>query len=105
MVPLPVARKTPPKEQSMESHKRTELVDALLDEARHMITVLLKASTAADMPQAMSQGSVQGTAHPGEPYSLQDERRCWEEVLTHLTAARKSLGRIAQSERHRRVGA
>jgi hypothetical protein len=89
----------------MESHKRTELVDTLLGEARHMITVLLKASTAPDMPQEMRQGSVQGTAHPGEPDSLQEERRCWEEVLTHLTAARKSLGRIEQSERHRRVGA
>jgi hypothetical protein len=89
----------------MESHKRTELVDTLLDEARQMITVLLKAATAPDMPQDMSQGAVQGTAHPGEPYSLQEERRCWEEVLTHLTAVRKSLGQIEQSERHRRVGA
>jgi hypothetical protein len=89
----------------MESHKRTELVDALLEEARQMITVLLKASTAPDMPQDMSQGTVQGTAHPGEQYSIQEERRCWEEVLTHLTEARKSLGQIEQSERHRRVGA
>jgi hypothetical protein len=33
------------KEQSMEAHQRTELVDALLAEARQMIMVLLKAST------------------------------------------------------------
>jgi hypothetical protein len=89
----------------MESQKRTELVDALLEEARQMITVLLKASTAPDMSREMSQGPTQGTPHPHEPYTLQDERRCWEEVFTHLTATRQALAQIEQSERHRGVGA
>jgi hypothetical protein len=45
-VAVPVASKTPTTQRSMESQKRTELVDALLEEARQMITVPLKASTA-----------------------------------------------------------
>jgi hypothetical protein len=89
----------------MESQKRTELVDALLDEARQMITVLLKASIAPDMPRELSQGTAPGTPHPHEQNTLQEERRCWEEVFTHLTEARKVLGQIEQSERHRGVGA
>jgi sugar (pentulose or hexulose) kinase len=89
----------------MESHKRTELVDTLLEEARQMITALLKASTAPDMSREMSQGTAQGTLHPQEQYTIQDERRWWEEVFTHLTEARKALGQIEQAERHRGVGA
>ena len=89
----------------MESHKRTELVDALLDEARQMITVLLKASTAPEVSQDMSRHTVRGTPDPEEQYSIQDERRCWEEVFTHLTATRQALAQIEQSERHRGVGA
>jgi hypothetical protein len=89
----------------MESQKRTELVDVLLDEARQMITVLLKASTAPDMPQDRSQGPAPGTPDPHEQYTIQEERRCWEEVFTHLTETRKALAQIEQSERHRGVGA
>ena len=89
----------------MEAHQRTELVDALLEEARQMITVLLKASTAPDMSREMGQRTAQGASHPHEPYTLQDERQWWEEVFTHLTEARKALGQIEQSERHRGVGA
>jgi hypothetical protein len=48
----------------MESQKRSELVHALLEEARQMITVLLKASTAPDMSRDISQGPAQGTPHP-----------------------------------------
>jgi hypothetical protein len=92
-------------EKTMESQKRTELVDVLLDEARQMITVLLKASTAPDMPQDRSQGPAPGTPDPHEPYTIQEERRCWEEVFTHLTETRKALAQIEQSERHRGVGA
>jgi uncharacterized protein YjaZ len=89
----------------MESHKRTELVDTLLEEARQMITVLLKASTAPAMSQDVSQGTVQRTPDLEEHDTIQHERRCWEEVFKNLTEARKSLGQIEQSERHRRVGA
>jgi hypothetical protein len=39
----------------MEAHQRTERVDPLVAEARHMITVLLKASTAPDMSWEMGQ--------------------------------------------------
>jgi hypothetical protein len=89
----------------MESHRRTELVDALIEEARQMITVLLKASTAPAISQDVSQGTVQRTPNLEEQYTVQDERRCWEEVFKNLTEARKSLAQIEQSERHRRVGA
>jgi hypothetical protein len=89
----------------MESQKRTELVDALLEEARQMITVLLKASTAPDMPQEMRQGSAPGTPDPQERTTIQEERRWWEEVFKNLTEARKALGKIEQSERRRGVGA
>jgi len=89
----------------MESQKRTELIDALSEEARQMITVLLKASTTPDMSWDRGQGTAQGAPHPQEQYTIQDERRCWEEVLKNLTEARKALGQIAQSERHRGVGA
>jgi hypothetical protein len=89
----------------MESQKRTELVDALLDEARQMITVLLKASTAPDMPRDLSQGPGPGTPDPHEQNTVQEERRYWEEVFAHLTETRKALAQIEQSERHRGVGA
>ena len=89
----------------MESQKRTELVDALLDEARQMITVLLKASTAPDMPRDLSHGPSPGTPDPHEQNTVQEERRYWEEVFAHLTETRKALAQIEQSERHRGVGA
>jgi hypothetical protein len=89
----------------MESQKRTELVEALLDEARQMITVLLKASTAPDVSPHTGQSTDQGTLHAQEQYTIQDERQCWETVFKNLTDVQKALGQIAQSERHRGVGA
>jgi hypothetical protein len=89
----------------MESQKRTELVDTLLEEARQMITVLLKASTTPDSSRDRAPSAAQGAPHPQEQYTIEDERRCWEEVLENLTEARKALGQIAQSERQRGVGA
>jgi hypothetical protein len=89
----------------MESQKRTELVDTLLEEARQMITVLLKASTAPDVSPDMGQSPAQGTPHAQEQYTIQDERRCWETVFNNLMEVQKALGQIAQSERHRGVGA
>jgi hypothetical protein len=89
----------------MEAHQRTELVDALLAEASQMITVLLKASTAPDMSREMGQRTAPDASHPREPYTLQEERQWWEAVFTHFTEARKALGQIAQSARHRGVGA
>jgi hypothetical protein len=89
----------------MESQKRTQLVDALLDEAKQMITVLLKASLAPDVSPPTGQSTAQGTPHAQEQYPLQDERRCWEEVFKNLTEVQKALGQIEQLERHRGVGA
>lgn len=89
----------------MESHKRTELVDALLEEARQMITVLLKASTAPDVSPDMGQSTAPRTPHVQEQYTIQEERQCWEKVLTNLMEVQKALGQITQSERHRGVGA
>jgi hypothetical protein len=89
----------------MESQKRTELVDALLEEARQMITVLLKASTAPDVSSPMSQATAQGAPRAQGQYTIQDERRCWEEVFKNLTEVQKVLGQIEELERHRGVGA
>jgi hypothetical protein len=89
----------------MESQKRTELVDALLEEARQMITVLLKASTAPDASSPISQGTAQGAPHAQEQYTIQDERRCWETVFKNLTEVQKVLGQIEELERRRGVGA
>ena len=89
----------------MESQKRTELVETLLEEARQMITVLLKASTAPDVSSNMGQSTAQGTHYVQEQYTIQEEHRCWDEVLTNLMEVQKALGQIAQSERHRGVGA
>jgi hypothetical protein len=89
----------------MESQKRTELVEALLEEARQMITVLLKASTAPDGSTDMGQNTPQGTPHAQEQSTIQDERQCWEKVLKNLTDVQKTLRQIAQSERRRGVGA
>ena len=44
----------------MESQKRTELVEALLEKARQMITVLLKASTAPDVSPDTGQSTPKG---------------------------------------------
>ena len=89
----------------MESQKRTELVESLLEEARQMITVLLKASTAPDVSPDMGQSTPKGTPHAQEQYTIQDERQYWEKVFKNLTDVQKALGQIAQSERHRGVGA
>ena len=89
----------------MESQKRTELVEALLEESRQMITVLLKASTAPDSLPDVGQSTTHGTSHAQEQYTIQDERRCWEKVFENLMEVQKALGQIAQSERHRGVGA
>jgi hypothetical protein len=89
----------------MESHKRTELVEALLEESRQMITVLLKASTAPESLPEAAQSTSQGTHHAQEQYTIQEERRSWEKVLENLMEVQKALGQIAQSERHRGVGA
>ena len=89
----------------MESQKRAELVEALLEESRQMITVLLKASTAPDSLPEVGQSTTQGTPHAEEQYTIQDERRCWEKVFENLMEVQKTLGQIAQSERQRGVGA
>ncbi len=89
----------------MESHKRTELVEALLEETRQMITVLLTASTAPDVSPDMSQSAALGTPPAQAQYNIQHERQCWEGVFKNLTDVQNALGQIAQSERHRGVGA
>jgi hypothetical protein len=93
------------KEKFIESQKRTQLVDALLEETRQAITVLLKASIAPDVSPHTGQSTAQETPHMQEQYPIQDERRCWEEVFKNLMEVQQALGQIEQSERHRRGGA
>ena len=70
-----------------------------------MITVLLKASTAPGVTPDTSQSTTQGTPPAQQQYTIQNERQCWEKVFKNLTDVQKALGQIAQSERHRGVGA
>lgn len=84
----------------MESQQRTHLVETLMEEARQMVTVLVKASAAHD-----TQATAQETASSHEQYSLEDERHYWKAVLQHLTETSQALDHIKECEQRRGVGA
>ena len=83
----------------MESHKRTELVNRLMEEANLMMGVLEKAMEGERIEK--SQPAMHGTHHPHEPYSLEDEHKSWGKVLGALTEIQTTLDQIEQSERQR----
>ncbi len=83
----------------MESHKRTELVNRLMEEANLMMGVLEKAMAGERIEK--SQPAMHGTHHPQEPYSLEDEHKSWGTVLRALTEIQTALDQIEQSERQR----
>jgi len=83
----------------MESHKRTELVNRLMEEANLMMGVLEKAMAGERIEK--SQPAMHGTHHLHEPYSLEDEHKSWGTILRTLTEIQTALDQIEQSERQR----
>ena len=84
----------------MESHKRTEMVNRLMEEANLMMGVLEKAMEGERVEE--SQPAMHGTHHPQGQYSLEDEHKAWGKVLRALTEIQTELDQIEQSE-HRRT--
>jgi hypothetical protein len=71
----------------MEAHKRTELIDALLEEAGKKIAALATTLTAQGIP--------------GEQNVLQEERTWWEKAHQGLSDAREAVEQAAIYERSR----
>jgi len=84
----------------MESHKRTHLINKLMEEANLMMGVLEKAMEGQRIEA--SQPTMHGTHHPPSEYSLQDEHASWEKISKRLTDIQSELDQIEQSEQHRR---
>jgi hypothetical protein len=89
----------------MEPHERTEMVDALLAEAKQHLEILESSIAAQDIAQqtAESQHTGQSMSHPQVKHVLQQERRWWEETSQKLTEVREALAHIEQSEQQRGV--
>jgi len=83
----------------MESHKRTEMVNRLMEEANLMMGVLEKAMQGERIEER--QPAMHGTHHPQRQYSLEDEHKSWGKVLRALTEIQTALEQIEQSEHHR----
>ena len=83
----------------MEAHKRTEMVNRLMEEANLMMGVLEKAMEGERIEE--SQPAMHGTHHPQGQYSLEDEHKAWGKVLRALTEIQTALEQIEQSEHHR----
>ena len=83
----------------MESHKRTEMVNRLTEEANLMMGVLEKAMQGERIEE--SQPAMHGTHHPQGQYSLEDEHKAWGKILRALTEIQTALDQIAQAEHHR----
>ena len=84
----------------MESHKRTEMVNRLMEEANLMMGALEKAMEGERIEE--SYPAKHGTHHPQGQYSLEDEHKAWGQVLRALTEIQTALEQIEQSE-HRRL--
>ena len=84
----------------MEAHKRTEMVNRLMEEANLMMGVLEKAMQGERLEE--SHPTMHGAHHPQGQYSLEDEHKAWGKVLRALTEIQTELNQIEQSE-HRRI--
>ena len=83
----------------MESHKRTEMVNRLMEEANLMMGALEKAMEGERIGE--SHPARHGTQHPQGQYSLEDEHKAWGKVLRALTEMQTELDRIEQCEHDR----
>jgi hypothetical protein len=84
----------------MEAHKRTEMVNRLMEEANLMMGVLEKAMQGERLEE--THPTMHGAHHPQGQYSLEDEHKAWGKVLRALTEIQTELNQIEQSE-HRRI--
>ena len=83
----------------MESHKRTEMVNRLMEEANLMMGVLEKAMEGERIEE--THPARHGTHHPEGEHSLEDEHKSWGKVLRALTEIQTELDQIEQYEHHR----
>ena len=83
----------------MEAHKRTEMVNRLMEEANLMMGVLEKAMEGERIEE--SQPPRHGAHHPQGQYSLEDEHKAWGKILRALTEIQTELEQIEQSEHDR----
>lgn len=83
----------------MESHKRTEMVNRLTEEAHLMMTALEKAMEGERLEE--SYAARRGTSHPHGAYSLEDEHKSWGKILKFLTEIQLELRQIEEAEQRR----
>ena len=83
----------------MERHKRTHLVNSLMEEANLMMGVLEKAMQGERIEESFL--AQHGTQHPHGQYSLEDEHKAWGKILRALTEIHTELESIEHSERER----
>jgi hypothetical protein len=83
----------------MEPHKRTELLNSLIEEAHLMMGVLEKAMQGERIEERHP--ARHGTQHPQREESLEDEHRSWGKVLRGLTEIQTELEQIEHAERQR----
>lgn len=83
----------------MEPHKRTHLINSLMEEANLMMGVLEKAMEGERLEEFRP--AMHGTHRPHGQYSLEDEHKAWGKILRALTEIQAELDQIAQFEQHR----
>jgi hypothetical protein len=83
----------------MEQHKRTHLVNLLMEEATLMQGVLEKAMEGQRTEER--QQTLHGVHHAHGEYSLQDEHAAWEKIVQALHGIQTELDQIAGAERQR----
>jgi len=88
----------------MEWHKRTHLVNALMEEAGLMMKVLQKAmeATQAEADHKEENPHIPDEApHPPSAYTIEEEYAAWERVCTALHAVQAELEQIEHAEQAR----
>jgi hypothetical protein len=85
----------------MEPHRRTVLVDTLLDEATQKIACLERVSVAHGVSPEARQRIARGLLRGMEQYTVWDEREWWVRIHKGLSEVREALEQIEHIERHR----
>jgi hypothetical protein len=83
----------------MEARKRTELLNALIEEAHLMMGVLEKAMQGERIEER--QPAMHGTHLPQREDRLEDEHKSWGKILRGLTEIHTELEQIEHAERQR----
>ena len=87
----------------MESLRRIELIDLLLEEALQKIATLEQAITAQGLSRTEGRGVSKGKFITEEQDALLEECAWWEQARKALADARSALEHIGQSEWQRSV--